>query len=90
MKLDRETLALAKFMMPELVRAVFNRPLSGDLGSSCNYYQSMLRGDRPALCSHGCYDEPRCITNTPMEGWPSERKLIGRIKWVLNREDMWS
>ena len=35
--------------------------------SGCAYYQGK------GTCSYGCWEEPRCQTGEPLEGWPSER-----------------
>jgi len=34
--------------------------------SGCAYYQGK------GTCSYGCWEEPRCQTDEPLEGWPSE------------------
>lgn len=36
----------------------------GDL-SSCDYFQGK------GICTHGCWEEPACMTDEPLEGWPS-------------------
>ena len=36
-----------------------------DAEPSCPYYQNT--GDR--TCKSGCWDEPRCITGMPLDGW---------------------
>lgn len=36
--------------------------------SSCAYYQQVGDGK----CSYGCWQEPRCITDEPLEGWAIE------------------
>lgn len=60
----------------QLLRAVLHRPLDGDL-SSCPYFTGT------GTCRGGCSDEPSCITDKPYGGWPSQRNLVGRIRWVL-------
>ncbi len=35
--------------------------------SSCPYYQGT------GHCQSGCTTEPECMTNEPLEGWPSRR-----------------
>lgn len=35
--------------------------------SGCAYYKGK------GTCSYGCWEEPRCQTDQPAEGWPSER-----------------
>jgi len=40
----------------------------------CPYYARYydLPGHNPrATCAHGCWDEPRCVTDEPIEGWGS-------------------
>ena len=44
--------------------------------SSCPYYQNRWLRDRPELpgtCTRGCCQEPACVTDQPLNGWPSER-----------------
>jgi hypothetical protein len=44
--------------------------------SDCPYYARWTQApghDPDAVCSHGCYELPACITDRPREGWPSER-----------------
>lgn len=36
--------------------------------SSCPHYQGT------GTCSFGCWEEPSCFTDEPMNGWPSVRK----------------
>jgi len=71
----------------QLWRALWNMTLDGDLGRTCDHAAG--RGDR--RCSHpeiGCAarGEPSCLTDTPYDGWPHQRNLAGRIRWVLGRE----
>lgn len=37
--------------------------------SLCHHY---LYGQ---VCTRGCWDEPRCITDEPLEGWPLMRRM---------------
>lgn len=42
-------------------------------GRRCPYFQRFqgLPGHDPnATCTFGCWQEPRCITDEPMRGWP--------------------
>ena len=32
--------------------------------AECDYYQGV------GSCSFGCHEEPSCMTDRPMEGWP--------------------
>jgi hypothetical protein len=41
--------------------------------SSCPYYTDAL------LCRSGCVDEPACITQEPLDGWPSKRVAVQRV-----------
>lgn len=63
----------------QLIRAVFNLHLDGDM-STCQYFQGK------GTCTYGCHEEPSCITDAPIGGWPSRRNLYGRINWVLRGE----
>jgi len=67
----------------DIPRAVLNRPLPGDL-SFCDYYRGV------GVCdgSEGCASagEPRCVTEQPVGGWPSERGLWGRLRWLVTGE----
>ena len=38
--------------------------------SVCCYYRNVP----PRVCGHGCYDEPRCITEEPLDHWPLVRR----------------
>ncbi|MFD9734373.1 hypothetical protein [Umezawaea sp. NPDC059074] len=43
--------------------------------SGCAYWL-FVNGKGPrASCSNGCWQEPACITDEPIDGWPSQRKL---------------
>ncbi len=48
----------------------FEDPGEEDL-SGCPYYQRI----KGATCIYGCWQEPRCITDEPLYGWPSERNM---------------
>ncbi len=37
--------------------------------SDCPYYQGT------GICESGCYSEPRCKTEEPIDGWPSQRAV---------------
>lgn len=39
--------------------------------SSCPYYQGT------GICESGCTTEPSCMTDEPLEGWPSRRNSNG-------------
>lgn len=65
----------------QLFRAVLGMHLDGDR-SACAYWQYQCNGGPMATCSGGCYEEPRCITETPIGGWPSERGPWYRIMWA--------
>lgn len=67
-------------MIKQLIRAVLGLHLDGDL-SDCPAYHGK------GVCESGCYEEPGCITDVPYDGWPSERNLAGRIRWVLRGEE---
>lgn len=41
--------------------------------SDCAYYR-----DPAGTCSHGCWEEPRCVTEEPSEGWP-----VARVRHAL-------
>jgi len=47
---------------------------------TCPYFQSAFlkqplpEGVQP-VCQSGCWEEPVCVTNEPLEGWPSTRGL---------------
>ena len=41
-----------------------------DLGT-CPYYAHYRHNAPFGTCSFGCWDEPRCITDEPEEGWVS-------------------
>lgn len=69
----------------QVIRAVFNRHLDADM-SDCAYWQYQRNGGPRATCTGGCYEGPACITNEPINGWPSTRGLIGRIRWALGGE----
>lgn len=44
--------------------------------SSCPYFQTMTKPDAErGTCSFGCWDEPRCITCEPENGWPGMRAV---------------
>lgn len=47
--------------------------------SDCPYYQNRWLRNRPELpgkCLRGCWDEPSCVTDEPLDGWPSERAAL--------------
>lgn len=49
-----------------------------DLGD-CPYFASANRlpgFDPAAVCGHGCYEEPACVTCEPEDGWPSRRVTL--------------
>lgn len=64
-------------------RAIFNRPLAGDL-SHCGHFRGTGTCSTGASC--GYFGEPRCFTDRPIGGWPAERNLIGRLRWVWTGE----
>lgn len=35
----------------------------GEKVTSCAYYKGV------GVCSFGCWEEPRCMTNEPLDGW---------------------
>lgn len=49
----------------------------GDL-TDCPYfrrYAGVPGADPEGICSHGCREEPSCVTDRPIEGWPREAAL---------------
>jgi hypothetical protein len=42
----------------------------GDDLSRCDYYNG-----RGKCSAGGCYTEPRCITDSPLRGWPRARVM---------------
>ena len=45
--------------------------------SDCPYfrrYAGMEGHDPEGTCSYGCRDEPSCVTDRPLHGWPSEQR----------------
>jgi hypothetical protein len=49
------------------------READGDR-SDCPY----LRGTGDGKCNQGCWEEPRCVTDAPVNGWPMTRSRILR------------
>lgn len=41
-----------------------SEPPDGQNLARCDHYQGC------GICSFGCWEEPRCITEQPREGWP--------------------
>lgn len=59
----------------------------------CPYYR-LYHGDPnpgegahgPGTCMGGCHDEPACVTDEPLEGWPPVRVLApGQWLGTMNR-----
>lgn len=47
--------------------------------SDCPYFRRYggAEGHDPnGTCSYGCRDEPSCITDRPLHGWPSEQRAV--------------
>lgn len=51
---------------------------------TCPYFQSVYlarllpQGVKP-VCQSGCIEEPVCVTNEPLEGWPSSQGRRGAM-----------
>lgn len=58
--------ALKALTPGSLIRRYFATHGDGDL-SDCPYYRGAGK------CVSGCRDEPQCITDQPLKGWPMER-----------------
>jgi hypothetical protein len=51
--------------------------------SHCPYYRGFNRPDAPGrdvTCRSGCWSEPSCITDEPLNGWPFVRLLASGRK----------
>lgn len=48
-----------------------------DLGT-CPYYAYFRGQGPPAICGRGCWEEPRCVTEEPLDGWPSANRAAER------------
>lgn len=79
----RPILYLWQSLAADTLRAIFNRHLAGDL-SDCDYFCGT--GTCSAGASCGYFGEPSCMTDRPLDGWPSERNLVGRLRWVWKGE----
>lgn len=56
------------------VAAVWIEAMREQDDSTCPYYQGT--GDQ--VCDRGCREEPRCMVDEPLEGWPLVRAGITR------------
>lgn len=50
--------------------------------SDCPYYQYFRTRGEPGVCQSGCWEEPRCITEEPADGWPSVRMAVEQSEAV--------
>ena len=53
-------------------------------GRACPYFARCFRVpgyDPDGICNQGCREEPACMTDEPLDGWPM-RKIDARGGWV--------
>lgn len=63
-------------ILESTLRYIAYRRGEADL-TDCPYYRGT------GTCGYGCRDEPSCYTDTPINGWPSERPKF----WLLRARD---